>query len=110
MTDKVLHSYGANHVRGWRAVGGQLEFTRTRVRFTPHRADPGREWSAELRDIQAVGKSPRTYGLFNGGLRARLRLTLADGSSELFVVLKLDQVIADVEPLVAGRGSRTLGG
>jgi hypothetical protein len=106
MSDKVLHSYGANRALGWRTVGGQLEFTRSRVRFTPHRANPGQVWATELRTVRAVEKSPRTYGIFNGGLRERLRLTMADGSSEIFVVLKLDQVIAEVEPLVAaGRPS-----
>jgi hypothetical protein len=103
MTDKVLHSYGANRAQGRRAVPGQLEFTRRRVWFTPHRADPRREWTAELREIRSVDKAPRTYGPFNGGLRQRLRLTMADGSSEIFVVLGLDQAIADIQPLVAAR-------
>jgi hypothetical protein len=110
MSDKVLHSYGANRARGWRAVGGQLEFTRSRARFTPHRANPKQEWATELRNIRAVEKAPRSYGPFNGGLRERLRLTLADGSSEIFVVLKLDNVIAEIEPLVAGRRPSTPAG
>ncbi|MGN6379717.1 MAG: hypothetical protein ACTHNU_12250 [Gaiellales bacterium] len=109
MSDKVLHSYGANRAKGWRAIGGQLEFTSREATFTPHRGNPKHLWAARLRDITAVEKSPRTYGLFNGGLRERLRLTLADGSSEVFVVLGLDEVISDVEPLVkaAQRGSRS---
>jgi hypothetical protein len=78
-------------------VGGHLVGTTGHAQFTPHRFDAdrgGEEWGAELREIETVGKMPRTWNRYDGGLRVRLELTMRDGHSELFVVPKVDRVIA----------------
>lgn len=100
----------ANRTQGRRAVGGHLVGTTGHAQFTPHRFDAdrgGEEWGAELREIETVGKMPRTWNRYDGGLRVRLELTMRDGHSELFVVPKVDRVIAQIGPLVeAARGRR----
>jgi hypothetical protein len=87
-----------------RAFGGRLYLTGTRLLFEPNRVDAatgGENWSAPLTDIKSVGKQPRDGNPLNGGLRDRLRLMLADGSAELFVVNRLDKVIGVVQGAVA---------
>jgi len=86
-----------------RAVGGRLFLTSTRLLFEPNRVDAatgGENWSAPLTDIKSVGKQSRDGNPLSGGLRDRLRLTLADGSAELFVVNRLDKVIGVVQDAV----------
>lgn len=100
------HSYPANRAVRRRVVGGELVITGREVRFTPHRYHKTGEWIADLDEISGIDKAPRTFGLFNGGLRHRLRLTFPDGGSELFVVNDLDQVIAELTPLVEAARSR----
>ncbi|MBQ6639698.1 MAG: hypothetical protein IJH84_01545 [Saccharopolyspora sp.] len=85
-----------------RAAGGRLYLTNRRVLFCPHAfdANTGGEYrSIPLAAITEVGKQPRTLNLraaYNGGLRTRLRIDCADGSTELFVLNKLDQVITEI--------------
>jgi hypothetical protein len=86
----------ANRTQGNRAVGGRLYLTATRLLFEPNRVDArtgGHQWTAPLADIIAVGTEPRDGNPMSGGLRERLRLTLADGSAELFVISHLGEVI-----------------
>jgi len=97
----------ANRALGKRVVAGQIVVTKKELRFTPHRYHPSGEWIAELHEIQSVDSSPRTFGLFNGGLRPRLRLGFHGGETELFVVNDLSKVIADLKPRVEAARKRT---
>lgn len=108
MAEQLL--YPANRAVGRRVVGGELVVTGREVRFTPHRYHKTGEWIADLDEISRIDKAPLTFGLFNGGLRHRLRLVFEDGSSELFVVNDLEQVIAELTPLVDAARSRAGGG
>jgi len=90
----------ANRALGPRVVAGEIVVTNRELRFTPHRYHKSGEWVAELHEIRGIDRSPRTFGLFNGGLRPRLRLRFEGGETELFVVNDLDDVIADLRPRV----------
>jgi hypothetical protein len=88
--------------------GGHLALTDAAIEWTPtqRNADLGaRPWSAPLGDVREVGKSRRTWNLFDGGLRVRLRIVMRDDSEVLFVVNKLDDVLAALEGVVF-RGRR----
>lgn len=79
-----------------RAVGGGLYLTGERLLFEPNHIDAligGRSWYSALSDIAEIGTQAPTGGKFNGGLRARLRIELRDGTTELFVVNGLDRVV-----------------
>jgi hypothetical protein len=96
----------ANRTQGDRAVGGHLAISPTRITFDPHAFDRergGEVWSALLADVVAVGKRRRTWNLSDGGIRTRLELEMRDGHSELFVVPRLDKVIAELNQLVSSR-------
>lgn len=90
----------ANRALGRRVVAGELVVTGRELRFTPHRYHKSGEWIAELHEIRDIDRAPRTFGLFNGGLRPRLRLGFEGGETELFVVNDLDDVIADLQSRV----------
>ena len=61
-----------------------------------------------LTDVVEVGAEPRSGNPFDGGLRTRLRVVLADGQRHLFVVSGLKGVIAALSEAVdaARRGYR----
>lgn len=90
-----------------RAAGGRLYLTNRRVLFCPHAVDAdtgGEYWSVPLEAITEVGNQLRTLNLraaYNGGLRTRLRIACADGSTESFVVNKLDHVITEIRSAVS---------
>jgi hypothetical protein len=106
----VRWSKGANRTSSrFRAVGGHLELSDSALSFRPHaldRALAGKEWSTPLSAIASVGVAERGgKGLvFGGAVRKRLRIELRDGSVELFVMNRLDQVVADVRHAVAAAG------
>lgn len=83
-----------------RAAGGRLYLTNQRVIFCPHAFDAalaGEYWWAQLADIVEVGKAKRDLRqLYGGGLRTRLKIVLRDGTTELFVVNKLNAVIEEI--------------
>ena len=85
----------------FRAAGGRLYLTNRRVLFRPHAVDAtlaGEYWHAPLTSITEVGKQkPTLRGTMNGGIRTRLRITVDDGTAELFVVNKLDTVISEIQ-------------
>jgi hypothetical protein len=97
-------SVRANHsVSAWRAVGGRLVATDERLVFYPNRVDrklAGRVWSVPFKSVTSVGKKPPTGGLFNGGLRSRLRLVTDDGVEHLFVVNGLGRIIEQTDALL----------
>ncbi|MFE6861596.1 hypothetical protein [Nocardia sp. NPDC057668] len=87
-----------------RAVGGRLYLTETRLIFEPGHFDAltgGRPWSTPLHAIRGTGSQDRDGSPFSGGLRNRLRLDLADGSVELFVINDLDLAIEVLERATA---------
>lgn len=88
-----------------RAVGGNLYLTNVRLLFEPNRVDAatgGQRWSAPVNAIVSVGIQPRDGNAFSGGLRNRLRLDLADGSIELFVISKLDDAVRTLREAARG--------
>lgn len=84
--------------------GGHLNVTSSQVTWTPteaNRALGAEEWSIPAQTVREVGKSPRTWNLFDGGLRVRLRITTTDGGHHLFVVNSLEDVLCALQPLQA---------
>jgi hypothetical protein len=53
-----------------------------------------------LVEIVEVGVEPRSGNLFDGGLRSRLRVVLADGQRHLFVVNGVRKVVAELQGAV----------
>ncbi len=92
----------ANHSVGWRAIGGKLVATDGRLMFRPNRVDRGlggKVWTAPLAQIVGLGKKPRTYHPFNGGLRTRLSVVTSDAVEHLFVINRLDEHLARLHAL-----------
>jgi hypothetical protein len=106
--EEVAWSSAANRFQGSRGIGGKLFLTDRRLLFNPHRIDGmtgGKTWQAELAEVQSVTKEPKgsgKAGRAGGGLRDRLKLELEDGSEELFVINKLDEVIDRLGSATAG--------
>jgi hypothetical protein len=110
-TETVVWNRAANRTQSsGRAVGGRLYLTQSRLAFEPNRLDAvtrGRPWQTPLGAIAAVGsqapdgkapdgKAPGGKAQ-SGGLRTRLRLDLSDGSVELFVVSRPDEVVKAIK-------------
>jgi hypothetical protein len=101
--ESPIAAWNANRFQGSRAVGGKLFLTQRRLLFTPHRIDTllrGQPWEARLDEPATAGIEPRASGKkagFGGGLRKRLRIRSAGGAEELFVVNKLDEVLARIQ-------------
>lgn len=79
-----------------RAVGGKLFVTNRRLLFTPHLIDSilgGADCRVPLNEIADISVQNAGGDTFGGGLRNRLRINLKNGSSELFVINRLDEVI-----------------
>lgn len=90
----------ANRTQGGRARGGRLGLTNRRLVFEPHPVERGltRASSLTLRlpEIGAADVAPRSWQLFSGGLRRRLRIQLAGGSQELFVVSRASDLATQI--------------
>jgi hypothetical protein len=89
-----------NHTEGGTARGGMLTVDAGRFTFTPHRMDRalgGASIDVPLTEIAEVGAEPRTWRPFDGGMRTRLRVVLADGERHLFVLNGLQEVIAHLQ-------------
>ncbi len=99
-SENVIWKRAANRTQSsGRAVGGRLYLTQERLTFEPNRVDAitgGRNWQAPLGHIAGVSRQSPDGNAFSGGLRSRLRLDLADGSVELFVVNHLDEVVGAI--------------
>jgi hypothetical protein len=93
--EEVAWSQGANRIQGsGRAVGGKLFLTTRRLVFCPHWVDGatgGRTWDVPLDQVTGIGTIPK--GSPGGGARGRLKIELADGEAERFVVNRLEQVV-----------------
>jgi GRAM domain len=82
-----------------RAVGGMLFVTNKRLLFSPHLIDAasgGMKLQIPLKDISSIDKQAAGGDTFGGGLRARLAIKHGD-VTELFVVNKLEEVIAKLQ-------------
>lgn len=98
----VMSRRWANRTQSrFRAAGGRLYLTNQRVLFRPHVVDAtlaGEYWHTSLTSITEIGKQkPTLRGTMNGGIRTRLRITVHDDTTELFVVNKLDTVISEIQ-------------
>lgn len=93
--EQVAWSQGANRIqKSGRAVGGKLFLTDRRLVFCPHWVDGatgGKTWETQLAKVAAIGTAPKA------GRRERLRIELADGEQELFVVNRLTEVVSRLE-------------
>jgi hypothetical protein len=96
----------ANHTAGIRAVGGKLYLTDRRLVFESHRIGRGGKlWSTPLSEVARVTVADRDLtGVFSGGLTNRLRVELAGGEEELFVVRKVAEVAKELSEAAAVRG------
>ena len=99
-SETVVWNRAANRTQSrGRAVGGRLYLTQERLVFEPNRLDAltgGAGWQTPLGRIAGVGSQAPDGNAFSGGMRTRLRLDLADGSVELFVVNHLDDVVRTI--------------
>jgi hypothetical protein len=96
---EVVRTLANQTVSAWRAIGGELVVTDRRVMFRPNRVDAalgGRVWVVPLAEVVDVGKKRPNLAPFSGGLRSRLRLRTRDGAEHLFVVNRLDDVVARI--------------
>ena len=98
-------SFRANHSQGNRAVGGRIVLTSTHLVFTAHALDRrtgGRDLTIPLSNVRVASEGGRSLagGLFSGGLRRRLVIELEDGSSEAFVVSRVEDRVAAVNSLL----------
>src|SRR5215216_31363 len=79
-----------------RSVQGHLRVIRDTLVFNPLAAERvtfGRDWAAQLAEIEAVEIEPRNVRhLLSGGLGRRLALVLRDGRRALFRVDDVDTV------------------
>ena len=107
-SETVVWKQNANRTQsGARAAGGRLYLTGTRLLFEPNRLDAisgGQRWSASLDQIRGADSQSPDGRPFSGGMRTRLRLALADGTAELFVVNKLSDVIKTIQEAITRSG------
>lgn len=85
--------------QGRRTVGGRLSLTNHRLLFRSRMFDMlfgGRHLSVPRSAIKEVAVAPRTGGLLDGGLRRRLVVRLLDGTEHLFVVNRVEAVVASL--------------
>jgi len=102
--EKILYSCMANRTQSPnRAVGGKFFLTNKRMLFCPHWIDFalwGRKWSADLKQIKAIGIEPKGGpDIYGGAIRDRLKITLQDDKVELFVVNNLNKTLEQLKTL-----------
>jgi len=102
--ERVLWSAGANRDQGGRAVGGKLYVTAERLLFVANRMDHRMwelDWEVDCDLVTGYGVADRSLarGPFSGGMRRRLRVALADGTEEFFVVKDPDATAAALSTL-----------
>ncbi len=101
----VAH-FPANRTQGKRAVGGGLHLTTARLLFSPNAIDArlgGKPWACTRDQVASIGVEPGRFAfreLFSGGLRPRVRIDLAGGGCELFVVARADERAAELRELL----------
>jgi hypothetical protein len=77
---------------------GRLCLTNQRLLFIPKGFNvKGRSpWSIDREQISGIEIAKRTWQPYNGGMRRRLLVQLADGSQQYFVMTRVDAVAADL--------------
>lgn len=101
----------ANHTEGAIARGGRLWLTNQRLVFLPHGFDQALGADAvnlPLSEVAHARKEPAGCGpqaWFSGGARARLRIDVVDGTTQLFVVNRLDSVVGQIEQQIGEGGA-----
>jgi hypothetical protein len=108
--EKVVWQRAANREQsGYRQVGGRLLRTDRRLLFQPNRLDAmlrGKIWNCDFADITDVGEQQRQLAAPVLGRtarnRRRLKVTLRNGSSELFVVNNVSGAIDELQRAVGG--------
>lgn len=101
--DDVTWTLLANHTVGLRAVGGWLSIESDTLIFHPNAFEKltGQgPWKTPISAVTSLGTEPASYTpaqLFSGGLRARLAISLEDGSRELFVVANVQTAIDELQ-------------
>ncbi len=103
--ETVLARRWANHTLSkLQATGGRLYLTNYRVLFCPHAFDAALNrpyWWAPFAAITEVGREKKSLRNFTGGVRDRLKISLNDGATELFVINKLNDVIDEIQATMA---------
>ncbi len=109
-SEALVWRHSASQIQGARGtVGGSLYLTATRLLFKPNRFEAaigGQQWSAPLRTVRSVSIQLRGGNVLKGGLRDRLRIDLADGSAEIFVVDQINDVIQVISHAIAPAAGR----
>ena len=109
--EQVVWSRAANRTQSSsRAVGGKLFLTDRRLVFCPQWIDAitgGQRWSVGLSEVSGVGVQPKGGDRLGGGLRDRLRLELADGGHELFVINHLSELVERLDGARQGSAEAT---
>lgn len=86
------------------ARGGTLVVTTRRVIFEPNSMEAAlklRKRTWDWSTVRAVEVAPRGLNLAGGAVRRRLRLLMTDGSAELFVVHRPDELKDRLASLIA---------
>jgi hypothetical protein len=87
----------ANRTQGRFGPGGRLTVSGDTIAFhpfLPSRIFGAKPWTTDISLVRDVDKAPRDFrAVRGGGLRPRLRITMTDGSAELFVVRKVDNAV-----------------
>ena len=109
-SERLLWSVAANHDQADRAIGGKLFVTSRRLVFTANRIEArmrGIDWEAPLETFRDCGVADRDLKkTLAGGMRRRLRLVLADGSEELFVVKDAEEAAKEIRRHGENRGDK----
>ncbi len=95
----------ANMMVGRRTVGGWLEADAERFSFAPHRLEAwlgGGRWSANLHDVRRIRVVAPNDREFPVGMRRRLAIDTADGTETVFIVNRLESVVAQLRAQVPG--------
>jgi hypothetical protein len=101
-SERLDGEYPANHLQGSRGRGRRLLITSERLVFIAavgSRARGAKDWQIEFRDVLKADVAPRGYGVWDGSLRRRLRISGSSGLVEYFVVWRpkeLDKAINDL--------------
>lgn len=101
--EETIASYHVNHLRSeGRPLGGKLYLTDQRLLFSPHLVDSllgGEKAAIDVYDVDAVTRG-ETTDVDDPDPPETLRLELADGSRESFVVDDLEGAIEDVRRML----------
>ena len=86
------------------AVGGALHITTERIIFIPNRLNWGElrathEWAT--REVATITVTDRDYTPYTGGMRKRMCIGLKAEEPLMFVVKRLDDMIAEVRDVLA---------